>query len=349
MRVYECVCGQRLFYESTACLRCERRVAWCAGCATIAPIESSGEGAWRCLRSGCGAELVLCQNSAVQGVCNRTVVRAAAGATLCDCCRFNEVIPDLSVAGHRERWARLEEAKRRVFYELDALGLERGTAADGFEPALSFDFATGSLPKGPGHWRPMGNEQVLTGHASGKITINLKEADEAERTRLKVMLGEGYRTLVGHFRHELGHYYWDLLVRPDPARLETFTAVFGDANAPYGDALKQYYAAGPPADWAARFTSAYASSHPWEDWAETFAAYLEVISTLDTADAEGLGASTGGGIRERVRRYQKLGIALNELNRAMGLDDLLTRQFPEPVLTKLERVDEWIHAGRPVG
>ena len=383
MRTFECVCENVLFFENSLCTQCDREVGWCPACEAIAPIEPMAQGdGWRCLLPGCGAELSKCDNYRVEGVCNRMVPRGTGNATpgdqagprqaprttapqaaepqtaapqttteqiLCDCCRHNAVIPDLSVAGHRERWARLEEAKRRLFFQLDAMGLPRG---DGLDPPLRFEFMTDALPTAtPGVWRPSGGDQVMTGHADGTVTINVREADDAERARMRMQMGEDYRTLLGHFRHEIGHYYWEVLIAPDPDRLARFVALFGDPESPtYAEALDRHYREGPPANWIERYTTEYATMHPWEDWAETWAAYLEVLSTIDTAAHLGFGRRRASPYEQPVpmdellARYRALGIDLNEINRAMGLMDLLTRNFPAPVIEKLHFVDEVVRA-----
>ena len=167
---------------------------------------------------------------------------------LCDCCRFNVTIPDLTVAGNLQKWYRLEAAKRRLFYDLGELGLPYGTAADGIEPPLSFDFKADVIPKATFGAASAAAERVYTGHANGRITINIREADDVEREKLRVDLGEAQRTLIGHFRHEIGHYYWDMLVKG--RREDEFIAVFGDHNSPtYAEALERHYQEGPPADW----------------------------------------------------------------------------------------------------
>jgi len=53
---------------------------------------------------------------------------------------------------------------------------------------------------------------VLTSHCNGLITLNIAEADDAERERRRVKFHEPYRTLLGHLRHEVAHYYWDRLI-----------------------------------------------------------------------------------------------------------------------------------------
>ena len=145
----------------------------------------------------------------------------------------------------------------------------------GSEDGLAFDFiAAAATP-------------VVTGHASGLITINLAEADDAERERQRNRMGEPYRTLLGHFRHEIAHYYWSRLIE-NSNRLEEFRALFGDEQQDYVGTLQNHYANGPPPDWPTHFVTAYASAHPWEDFAETWAHYLHIVDTLETASAFGV-------------------------------------------------------------
>jgi hypothetical protein len=255
---------------------------------------------------------------------------------------LTETIPDLSVPGNREKWARLEAAKRRLLYTLDLLGLPYGQAS----PRLTFDFKADVEPPADG-WRDAGPAAVVyTGHANGKITINIREADDAEREALRVKFQEAHRTLIGHFHHEVGHYYWQLLVEGRRAPLREFARVFGDhANPPYADAMAAYYANGPRANWPAAFISAYASSHPWEDFAETFALYLDMVAVLDTASH--LFKSIKANLRSRsvaplVERYQEIGIFENEFNRTMGLIDLVPEVIVTPVIDKLEFVHKLV-------
>jgi hypothetical protein len=293
--------------------------------------------------------LVKCQNYAEHQVCNRCVrAEAAMASALCDCCRFNDTIPDLTVPGNREKWRRLEAAKRRLFYDLDELGLPYGTMADGVEPCLAFDFKADVIPKQT-LWRVVGKAQrVYTGHHEGRITINIREADDAQREKLRVDFGEAHRTLIGHFRHEIGHYYWDVLVKG--RREDEFRAVFGDHDNPsYADALEKYYQDGPPGDWASRHLSVYATMHPWEDFAETRATYLDMVSALDTAHHVGFGGQTDAALADvdsMIRRYQQLGVSLNEVSRSMGLLDIVPEVFVPPVVEKLRYIHQLVQAGR---
>jgi hypothetical protein len=261
---------------------------------------------------------------------------------LCAACRLTEAIPNLAVPGHREKWARLEAAKRRLLYTLDRLGLPYADTA----PPLSFDFKADVDPAAEG-WRDSGpTEVVYTGHANGKITINIREADDAEREKLRVTFGEAHRTLIGHFHHEVGHYYWQLLVDGDRRNLRECIRLFGDHhNPPYAEAMAEYYRNGPREGWPSEFISAYASAHPWEDFAETFALYLDMIAVLDTASH--LFKSIRANFRSRsvrplVERYQEIGILENEFNRTMGLIDLVPEVIAASVVEKLEFVHKLV-------
>jgi hypothetical protein len=349
MRTFTCVCGNRLYFDNTRCTRCGREVAWCPTTGAIEAIEPIGDNRYRAGDVLFGGDLIKCHNFSVEAVCNRLIEASSPAAQrdmpLCDACRYNATIPDLSIRGNREKWARLEAAKRRLFYGLDLIGLPRGTAEDGFDPPLSFDFKADAIPV-EGGWRPMQGERVFTGHARGKITINIREADDAERERIRVDMGESYRTLMGHFRHEIGHYYWELLIRN--RREPQFAAVFGDHNNPsYAEAVDRHYRQGPPADWVKRFPTAYASMHPWEDWAETFAAYLEMVSTLDTGAAWGLTPMPRlDDLDGMIREHQHLGLATNEVNRSMGLPDVLVRNLVPPVVDKMRFIHQIVLAHR---
>ena len=293
--------------------------------------------------------LVKCHNYEVEDVCNRCIqLEDAPKKTLklCDYCRFNDTIPDLTVPGNREMWSRLETAKRRLLYSLDRLSLPYGTKDDHVDPPLRFDFKADVTHK-PRWWWSMGKEErVYTGHASGKITINVLEADTVEREKARVLFQEAHRTVIGHFRHEIAHYYWEMLVKgPDEA---AFKSVFGDHNAPgYTDAQQRYYKDGPLPSWQTHFISAYATMHPWEDFAETFATYLDMVSVLDTAGNMGIKESANPMADEfsvLLECYIRLGVVFNELNRSMGLTDLVPEVIGPPIVAKLHYVHRLIRA-----
>lgn len=354
MKTFKCNCGNTTFFENTQCVACGQALGWCPACQNITTLVAASAGELRCGRKECGVQLAKCHNYAVEKVCNRCyeVEDAQRGSDdrLCDYCRFNNTIPDLTVPGNREMWLRLEEAKRRLLYTLDMLRLPYGTKKDGFKPPLGFDFKADKLPQNKWWWSLGKEERVYTGHANGKITINLREADSVEREKTRVLFQEAHRTVIGHFRHEIGHYYWQMLIQGELE--ESFASVFGDhTNPSYAEAQKRYYEQGPSPKWQLRYVSAYATMHPWEDFAETFATYLDMISVLDTARHCGIHGScdpTSADLPDMVDKYVRLGVVLNEMNRAMGLIDFVPEIFSPAVVTKIAFVHQLVRAaGKP--
>lgn len=335
-------CGNAVFFDNRDCLRCGARLAYVPDLATMSALEPVAQG-WSALAEP-GRTVMLCDNAG-SGVCN-WIVDPASGGMHCEACRHNRTIPDLSVPGNLERWGKLELAKRRLFYSLLRWGFVAPDRNQDPRNGLAFDFLADVET-------PAGTEPVLTGHDSGLITINIAEADDAEREKRRTAMGEPYRTLLGHFRHEVGHYVWDRLVRDDPDRLARFRALFGDEREDYGEALKRHYAQGPRPDWASSFITAYATAHPWEDFAETFAHFVHIVDTLETARAFGLkiepGASQAGlaaavefdpyAVRtaaELVAAWVPLTVAVNAINRSMGQPDLYPFVLSVPVVAKLD-------------
>jgi hypothetical protein len=352
MRLFRCQnCGQLLYFENTHCERCSYRLGYLPWRATLSALEPH-EDRWHTLAKP-KALVRFCENAG-HGVCNWLIDADGAGP-LCAACQFNRTIPDLAVAGNLTRWRRLEAAKHWLFYSLLRLKLPFRSQVEDPERGLAFDFlAEGPEPSGP---------KIMTGHDNGLITISLEEADDAERERRRAQMGEPYRSLLGHFRHEIGHYFWDVLVR-DGGRLEDCRAVFGDDSQDYNAALQAYYRNGAPADWQEHFVSAYATAHPWEDWAETWAHYLHILDTLEMANAFGIR------VRPRVTRDETLSaeidmdpyqtadmqdiidawlpltFAVNSLNRAMGNHDLYPFVLSPAVVEKLAFVHGVVRAGR---
>jgi hypothetical protein len=344
MKLFKCQsCGQVLYFENRACGRCGHRLGYLPERETLSALEPDGDG-WTALAAP-GRRFRFCAN-ATYDACNWLVPDDSAQA-LCRACVHNAVIPDTSVPRNLEAWRVIEIAKHRLVYTLLHVGLPLHTRLEDPGHGLTFEFlADPPFASGP---------TVMTGHDSGLVTISLAEADDAERERRRTQMGEPYRTLLGHFRHEVGHHYWDLLVR-DGGRLDAFRAVFGDERPDYGAALERHYAQGAPPDWGNRFISAYASSHPWEDFAETFANYLHVVDTLEMARAFGLtvnprvddtGVVTAAfDVRpERTRDFARvledwlpLTFALNSLSRCMGQADLYPFLLSPPVVEKLDFV-----------
>jgi hypothetical protein len=348
MKIFHCDhCQQLVFFENIRCLACDHALAYVPDLEDVLSLEPDGEGLWRSPKRGEEwAKYRLCANYDREDICN-WAVRAEDPEPLCSSCRLTRVIPDLGQPGHKEAWYRLEVAKRRLIYSLRHLGLPVDSKAVDPEHGVAFELRADT------------NEPVLTGHSDGVITINVAEADDATREQRRVQLHEPYRTLLGHFRHEIGHYYWERLLAGSD-RLESFRECFGDERADYAAALQQHYDHGAPAQWQERFISAYASTHPWEDWAETWAHYLHMVDTLETAAACGLSlrprradepslTATG---KERPRRpfeekldaWYPLTYVLNNLNRGLGLSDGYPFVLSGPVVEKLRFVHDTIAA-----
>ncbi|MBE2287049.1 MAG: putative zinc-binding metallopeptidase [Prosthecobacter sp.] len=258
---FRCTCGNALFFENTACLQCGAAVGYDPGGNEMRPQG----GAW-----------ALCRNGTDFVACNWLV--PAGDPAFCAACRLNRTVPDLTVPEALQQWRRMEAAKRRVIYSLLRLGIAPVDQRED-ESGLLFDFLA-----------PVDGQPVITGHKEGVITLNILEADDVYRERERHALGEPYRTLVGHFRHELGHYYWDRFLggrdEGDPLLAE-FRTLFGDEREDYAAALERHYSGGPPAPASATHISSYAAAHPWEDWAETWAQYLHVLDGVETAQSFG--------------------------------------------------------------
>jgi hypothetical protein len=280
------------------------------------------------------------------------MVPADDNSSFCHACRLNQVIPDLTVDENLQLWFRIEQAKRRLIYTLDTLVLPVFGKAIDARHGLAFEFLRDPESASIEFFNDMGDHQhILTGHRTGIITINVAEADPGARERMRERMSEAYRTLLGHFRHEVAHYYWDLLVRNGPF-LKQVRELFGDERQNYDDALANYYANGPQENWPANHISAYASAHPWEDWAESWAHYLHMADTLETANDLGLSVrgraiepmqpGQAERLQEVIEDWTELTSALNALNRSMGLPDAYPFAIGPVAADKLRLIDEII-------
>ena len=355
MNSFSCnVCGQHLLFENTRCLSCGNLLAYLPERATMAALSPVDDGLWVFAGDSEPApNYRLCANyTESHAVCNWAVPERS-GDQLCASCQLTDVVPDLSIAGNVERWQRMEAAKRRLLYGLASLDLVHlnGSATD--LPGPHFRFLADEGPRG--------EKPVLTGHANGIITINIAEADDPERERRRLALHEPYRTLLGHFRHESGHFYWDRLIA-DGNRFDAFRKHFGDERQDYGAALRRHYANPPGGDWPQQFISAYAGAHPWEDWAECWAHYLHMIDALETAAIVGLSvrpARGGGGTTPSahfssawkqgsfdglIEAWFALTYVLNNLNRGLGLGDAYPFVLSARVVDKLRFVHTTIQS-----
>lgn len=341
MRIFRCTCGNQVYFENTRCVVCERALGFLPDVLTMSAFEPSDSSVWWALHPAAPVkEWRQCANYAQAQVCN-WMVHADSSDAFCVACQLNRVIPDLSKSWNRLLWSRIEGAKRRLVYDLLNHELPFASKADEPESGLAFAFME-DQPSASEFTDRGTDGRVMTGHAGGMITINIAEADDVAREQTRVAMNEAYRTLLGHFRHEVGHYFWDRLVRSDGDRLAAFRALFGDERADYKAALDAYYDNGAPMDWWDQHISAYASSHPWEDWAETWAHYLQMTDALETADAVGLAARDERGrlglahaedapefagvagrqdFDKMLEEWVPLTVAINTINRSLGLSD----------------------------
>ncbi|MGU7853665.1 zinc-binding metallopeptidase family protein [Burkholderia orbicola] len=348
MKTFHCGrCSQLVFFENVKCERCDALLGYLPDVGEVGAFEPAGDGTWRSLHAAMpGKRYRQCANYAVEHVCN-WMIPAESDDTLCRACVLTETIPNLSSPDNRLLWFRLEAAKRRLLYTLLVLGLPVESRAQQPARGMGFSFKAST-----------DTEVVMTGHANGLITVNLDEADDAKRERIRTDMREPYRTLLGHFRHEIGHYYFDRLVRGS-RWMEPFRACFGDERADYQAALDAHYANNEPTDWESAYVSEYATMHPWEDWAETWAHYLHIVDTLDTATACGLVLAPDdaslptladqtsvdeASFSSLMRRWFPLTYALNSLNRSMGTPDAYPFVLAPAVVAKLRFVHDVVAA-----
>jgi len=363
-RAFACRCGRPVFFRNSECLACHTPLGYEAQQQRLLALEpaapatdGTGRALWR--EAGTDGETPVylrCANLDTAAACNWLVPASAAGEEsppLCRCCSLTRTLPDLNSENGALWWNRIELAKRRLVSSLIGLKLPvRSKLDDDPQHGLVFDL----LQAAPGA------PPVLTGHADGVITVNAQEADDAWRESRRTALAEPYRTLLGHLRHETGHYYWQRLVQ-DSRWIEPWRTQFGDELQDYAAALKAHYDHGAPPDWNQRFVSAYASSHPWEDWAETWAHYLHLVDTLDTARSFGVDASrvaldyerfgsevlteadaTAAPFLQLVNSWIELSGVLNELSRSMGVADFYPFVLSVPAVRKLHLVHRVIAA-----
>lgn len=344
-RNFSCQCGKPIFFRNSECLSCNSPLGYDPQLSQLISLQAGGTTDSFTRHGDTGGKLYQrCANFDTASGCN-WLLPLGSSEPLCLACRVNRTIPDQSDPENQRLWGRIEVAKRRMMSQLIDLGLPiRSKEKEDSEHGLAFDFLRASPDEPP----------VMTGHASGVITLNVEEADDSVRERVRAAMHEPYRTLLGHLRHEVGHYYWDRLIWDSPW-LNDFRKLFGDERANYADALKHHYDNGPPADWEQRFLTTYASCHPWEDWAETWAQYLHIEDTLVTALSFGLGSSDieldiepftkemlwqsnvegADEFLEFANAWVELTGVMNELSRSMGVHDMYPFVLNQAVLAKL--------------
>ena len=369
-RSYRCHCGSPVFFRNSECLTCGTPLGYDSALATLIPLMPGPTVhtwvQWQPEPTPLLTQVYIrCDNLATPAACNWLIlIDSLEGERsiqpLCQACRLNRTIPDLNDAAHPDNgvlWGRIELAKRRLFSSLLALGLPVASLTEDPVSGLAFDLIRS----------PDGGPPVLTGHKEGLITLNLLEADDAVREAMRSAMREPYRTLLGHFRHEIGHYYWDRLVR-GTAWMDGFRALFGDETQDYAASLQKNYREGPPAQWWLHYVSAYASTHPWEDWAECWAHYLHMRDTIDTAVSLGLANDHLDSAQleftpfkmdalyqqqhpeaqqflDFLNDWMRLTTLLNEMSRSMGQPDFYPFVLPREVVAKLHFIHLLVTSG----
>ncbi len=350
MKLFSCTnCGQLLFFENNTCERCGFPLGFDVNRLQLLPLVEIEPGTFNIFKTD-SAEFHYCANHSY-GICN-WLVPDGSNTPFCSACSLNRTIPNLQKPEHFSRWKVLENAKHRLVYSLLCMNLPVVSKVLDPVKGLFFDFIADKSGS---------TKHVLTGHNDGLITININEADDIEREMTRKAMDEVYRTVLGHFRHEVGHYYWDLLI-DHSVYIDEFRELFGDERADYPEALLQHYKHGPPAGWNLEFISSYASTHPWEDWAESWAHYLHIVDTLETAYAFGLSVqpvivkSTGylgahitddpyrmDNFNDILNLWLPFTFALNSVNRSMGHADLYPFVIRPRVISKLEFIHKICH------
>jgi hypothetical protein len=323
-------CGRLVFFENTVCLNCSTELGFMPERLELVALDRPP-----------GSALHRCANATV-AACNWLV---AEPGRLCRSCELTRTRPNDDDRAGLAAFAAAEAAKRRVVMQLLDLGLP-GVAPD----QLRFDLLSSE------------HQPVTTGHADGVVTIDLAESDDARREQLRAELDEPYRTMLGHLRHELGHYFQPIVIGGDPC-WQACRALFGDERRSYDEALQHHYDQGPPTGWEDAYVSAYATMHPWEDWAETFAHYLHIRDTLQTAAEYGITVSgpravaadpslkaapdteiDDAAFAQILDGWLPLTYALNAVNRSMGRADLYPFTLAPPVVDKLRFVHDRVQA-----
>ncbi|WP_133001945.1 MULTISPECIES: zinc-binding metallopeptidase family protein [Marinomonas] len=347
MKIFSCQqCSQVLLFENTLCENCGSALGFLPDKMVLSALKPHDSGYLALADTSVPAPVWHYCDNHQHGVCNWLV---ESDHTFCMACDLNRHIPNLEAIEQRQAWQQLEFAKHRLVYSLLQLELPLISKKEDPEDGLSFDFISEEnvVPD---------NAQSSTGHALGQVTINAAEANSADREQMREDMNESYRTLIGHFRHEVGHYYWDQLVATDESTLALYRELFGDERESYKDALQRHYET-PVENWREQFVSVYASSHPWEDWAETWAHYLHILDTLETASQFGMSLQPPNAqyqslcvnvtidpyqhsnFDDILAQYLPLTFAVNNLNRSMGQPDL----YPFVIVPAVRKKLNFIH------
>lgn len=347
MKLFKCTnCNQPVYFENIYCVQCNASLGFVAEKLQIVALTVENNGLYSVSEKGKKIFYKYCSNHQYE-VCN-WLVAADSNTSFCKACELNRTIPDLSKTEYFEKWRKIENAKHRLVYQLLRMELPVNNKLQNEATGLVFDFMADETTDD--------SERVMTSHDNGVITINIAEADDIEREMARRQMDEVYRTVLGHFRHEIGHYYWDRLIA-NTDNLPPFRNLFGNDQLDYEEALKKYYGGSIPANWNEHYISAYATMHPWEDWAETWAHYLHIIDTLETAYSYGLSVHPLIDTKRLHAEMNKdpydienfeaimelwlpLTFVMNSLNRSMGLHDSYPFIITMPVKEKMKFIHE---------
>jgi hypothetical protein len=355
MRLFACDnCDQTLHFDNRQCMRCGHRLGFLPDGLSMHALTPGDGASWQ-LFSDPNRQVRFCANAGLD-ICN-WLIAGDDGNDFCIACRHNRLVPNTGTEEGIDRWRRISQAQRHLFYSLLTWNLPHPDRQQDPQGGLVFDFLE-DIVESDGDVVP-----AMTGHEEGLIAIRAAEADDVTREEARAEMNEPYRTLLGHFRHETGHFIWNKLVR-DRGAFEEFRTVFGDERRDYGAALQDHYANGPPAGWQESFISAYASSHPWEDFAECFAHYLHIVDTLETAHAFGIAIDPRGheeiagevdfnpyrakDAAQLVSAWVPLSLAINAIQRSMGQPDSYPFVLSPPVTAKLDYVHRLVQEAAAV-
>ncbi len=348
MKLFKCSrCGQLIYFENTVCEKCSSPLGFDHESLQLLTLNPEENNRFSAQGKKSKRKYRYCDNFRF-GVCN-WLVAENNDSTYCKACELNRTIPDIDRADYMERWQNIETAKHRLVYSLLRMQLPVVSKTKDEEKGLAFDFIADSDRSG--------GERVLTGHQNGIITINISEADDIERETARKLMNEVYRTLLGHFRHEIAHYYWDRLIAGTD-KIESFRALFGDERIDYAQSLKTHYGQDASTAPDPNYISAYAATHPWEDWAETWAHYMHIADTLETAYSFGIKIETTESSKLKaeikkdpyqaqdfdslINQWLPLTFAMNSLNRSMGLGDLYPFLITPLVKDKMKFIHQLI-------
>jgi len=347
MKIFECGnCQYVLFFENNSCENCGHISGYHAQSNQMLTFDPEQNELYSDRKH---INFKFCKNKEYKA-CNWLILEDDP-ADFCTACQLNRTIPNLSEPENVENWRHLEVAKHRLIYQLQKLHLPLQSKHE-TEKGLGFDFVV-----------RQNQNNLMTGHANGVVTILLREADSVFREKTRRELSEPYRTLIGHFRHEVGHYFWDILIHPNQEYLDQFRIIFGDERQNYGKSLQQYYKKTIAIDWQNSYISQYASAHPWEDWAETWAHYLHIMDMVETAYYFGIRTKHKSNnhhmelsapldpykapyLESVLENFAPLTFAVNSINRSMGVPDVYPFVVSKGVANKMKFIHQVLTANK---